>query len=210
MARELHDEIGQALTAISMNLEWIRRSGAASPAVANRIQESIEVIDDTLGRVRELSLELRPSLLDDLGLATALSWYAERFSTRTGINTKVSGDLPDGIQRAVQTALFRIAQEALTNTARHSEATRARVALAEVDRHLRLTVSDNGVGFDAASLLNGSSGMALGLRGMQERARAINSYLHINATPGSGTEIVVEVPLSITPKPKSFTSTDAS
>ena len=161
--------------------------------------------------MRELSLELRPLLLDDLGLATALSWYAERFSTRTGIPTEVSGDLPQaGIQRAVQTALFRIAQEALTNTARHSRASKARVALAENNGHVQLTISDDGVGFDAASLLNGSSGMALGLRGMQERARVINSYLQINATPGSGTQIVVEVPLTIAAKPRSLSSTDAS
>ena len=201
MARELHDEIGQSLTAISMNLEWIRRSDPISPAATERIQESIEVIDDTLGRVRELSLELRPSLLDDLGLATALSWYAERFSTRAGIEIEVSGELPpDGIQRAVQTTLFRITQEALTNIARHARATKAWVALAESDRNLRLTISDNGVGFDAASFLNGSAGMALGLRGMQERADAANGSVFINSTPGSGTEVIVEVPITIAMK----------
>lgn len=197
MSRELHDEIGQALTAISMNLEWIRRSDTASPAVSARVHESIEVIDDTLQRVRELSLELRPSLLDDLGLAAALSWYAERFSTRAGIETEVLGELPpEGVPRAVQTALFRITQEALTNIARHARATKARVDLAECDHNLRLTISDDGVGFDAPSFLNGSSGMALGLRGMQERAHAANGSVFINSRPGS-TEVVVEVPITI-------------
>ncbi len=201
IARELHDEIGQALTAISMNLEWIRRSGAASPAAAERINESIEVIDDTLGHVRELSLELRPSLLDDLGLAAALSWYAERFSARTGIATEVVGALTEnGIQRAVQTGLFRIAQEALTNTARHSRATQARVILQNHDQCVQLTITDNGKGFDPESLLNGSSGLALGLRGMRERAHAIDGSVRIDSSPGSGTQVVIEVPIAMAAK----------
>jgi PAS domain S-box-containing protein len=197
MSRELHDEVGQALTAISMNLEWIHRTGQPSEAVAARIHESIEVIDDTLRRVRELSLELRPALLDDLGLAAALSWYAERFSARTGIVTEVIGECPhDRTRRAAQTALFRIAQEALTNTARHSRASKAVINLDQRDGHLQMSISDDGVGFDSDALLNGSPVMALGLRGMQERALALNGSLQINSLPGSGTRLIVAVPLA--------------
>ncbi|HEV8589040.1 MAG TPA: PAS domain S-box protein [Pyrinomonadaceae bacterium] len=196
IARELHDQIGQALTAINMNLQWIRRSGAVLPAGQPRIKESIEVIDETLQRVRELSLELRPSLLDDLGLAAALRWYATRFSARTGILTEVTGDLQnDGIHRAVQTACFRIVQEALTNAARHSRAKRALVTLEERDQRLQLGISDDGVGFDAQLIINSSSSFALGLRGMQERALAVNGQLHIDSKVGGGTRIVVVVPL---------------
>lgn len=196
IARELHDQIGQALTAINMNLQWIRRSGAVLPAGQPRIKESIEVIDETLQRVRELSLELRPSLLDDLGLAAALRWYATRFSARTGILTEVTGDLQnDGIHRTVQTACFRIAQEALTNAARHSRAARALVTLEERDQRLQLGISDDGVGFDAQLIINSSSSFALGLRGMQERALAVNGQLHVDSKVGGGTRIVVVVPL---------------
>jgi len=196
IARELHDQIGQALTAINMNLQWIRRSGAVLPAGQPRIKESIEVINETLQRVRELSLELRPSLLDDLGLAAALRWYATRFSARTGILTEVTGDLQnDGIHRTVQTACFRIAQEALTNAARHSRAAKALVTLEERDQRLQLGISDDGVGFDAQLIINSSSSFALGLRGMQERALAVNGQLHVDSKVGGGTRIVVVVPL---------------
>jgi PAS domain S-box-containing protein len=208
IARELHDEVGQALTAISMNLEWIRRSGAATPAAESRIEESIEVIDDTLRHVRELSLELRPSLLDDLGLAAALGWYAERFSVRTGIATEVNGDILEtaGLHRTVQTALFRIVQEALTNAARHSRATKAIITLDQRNGSLEVGVSDNGIGFDAQSLLTGSTGVALGLRGMQERAHAVNANLDIKSRPGGGTQVMVAVPLKITSQVSSHTS----
>ena len=200
LSRELHDEIGQSLTAIRINLEWIRRSNVAAHTLP-RIEESIDVVDDAIRRVRELALELRPSLLDDLGLASALRWYADRFSLRTGINAQVVGDLQRNkqIPRDIETACFRIVQEALTNVARHSFATRASVSISQRDDELHLVIFDNGIGFEVDAFRSGGlSSTALGLRGMEERALTVNGHIDIVSQPRAGTQILVAVPLKTT------------
>jgi PAS domain S-box-containing protein len=196
IARELHDEIGQALTAITINLQWMQRSGAVNDIGQPRIRESIEVIDDALRRVRELSLELRPSMLDDLGLSAALSWYTSRYSERTGINAVVSGDLPRtiNISRPIETACFRIVQEALTNAARYSRASRIDVNIEKQNGTLRMTIADDGVGFIVKDHLSAGLATALGLRGMKERALAVGGKLTINSEVGKGTQIMLLVP----------------
>ena len=199
LSRELHDEIGQALTAIRINLEWIRRFNIAAPEALPRVDESIDAVDDAVKRVRELALELRPSLLDDLGLASALRWYVDSFAVRTGINARVVGDIPrtDHIPHEIETAAFRIVQEALTNVARHSFATRVSVDISQSNRELHLEVYDNGIGFDSDTVLNGQSATAaLGLRGMQERALAVNGDINIVSQPRAGTHILLGVPLA--------------
>lgn len=199
LSRELHDEIGQSLTAIRINLEWIRRSNIAAPEAVPRIDESIEAVDDAVKRVRELALELRPSLLDDLGLASALRWYVDRFALRTGINAQVVGDIQrtHHIPHEIETAAFRIVQEALTNVARHSFATRVSVDISQRNGELHLEIADNGIGFDSDTILNGkSTATALGLRGMQERALAVNGDINISSQPRAGTHILLAVPLS--------------
>lgn len=199
IARELHDEIGQVLTAVNMNLEWIRRSGATKPAGVARVEESIEIVTDALARVRELSLELRPSLLDDLGLAAALRWYAARYSVRTGISAEITGDVPKSaaLPRAIETACYRIAQEALTNTARHSRASKASITLEPQPDRIKVTMSDNGVGFDVQRFLNGGgASLALGLHGMQERALAVHGSISFKSEIGKGTEVSLVVPNS--------------
>ena len=198
LSRELHDEIGQALTAIRINLEWIRRFNIAAPEALPRVDESIDAVDDAVKRVRELALELRPSLLDDLGLASALRWYVDSFAVRTGINARVVGDIPrtDHIPHEIETAAFRIVQEALTNVARHSFATRVSVDISQRNRELHLEVYDNGIGFDSETVLNGQSATAaLGLRGMQERALAVNGDINIVSQPRAGTHILLGIPL---------------
>jgi len=203
LSRELHDEIGQALTAIRINLEWIRRSDIAAPEALPRIDESVEAVDDAVRRVRELALELRPSLLDDLGLASALRWYVDRFAVRTGINAKVVGDIQrtNQIPHEIETAAFRIVQEALTNVARHSFATRVSIDISQRNGELHLEVYDNGIGFDSETILNGKSpASALGLRGMQERALAVNGEISMISQPRAGTHILLAVPLDNTPR----------
>jgi PAS domain S-box-containing protein len=198
LSRELHDEIGQALTAIRINLEWMRRANIAVPETLPRIDESIDAVDDAVRRVRELALELRPSLLDDLGLASALRWYVDRFAVRTGINAQVVGDIKrtSHIPHEIETAAFRIVQEALTNVARHSFATRVSIDISQRNGELHLGVSDNGIGFDSDAVLNGkSSATALGLRGMQERALAVNGDINIISQSRAGTQILLAVPL---------------
>lgn len=204
IARELHDDIGQSLTAISIHLESIYRSGAVHESAVPRLRESIDVIDNALRRVRELSFELRPALLDDLGLAAALTWYAARFSERTGIRTTVSGDLPElkGIDRSVETACFRIVQEALTNTARYARASEASIHVERRNGALNLTISDNGVGFAVEAFVGpGRATNALGLRGMEERASDVGGRVNIDSAEGKGTQVILRVP---TATPRSY------
>jgi PAS domain S-box-containing protein len=196
IARELHDEIGQILTAVLLNLQSVQKTCATVACLPN-IEESIDVVEDALSRVRELSLELRPALLDDLGLLAALRWYAARYTARSGIVTDISGDADVGrISHETETACFRIIQEALTNTARHSRATRAAIHIKRTNVNLYLTVRDNGIGFDSERLLKGKpSAMALGLHGMRERALAVKGVVQISSVPGKGTHVRVNVPL---------------
>jgi PAS domain S-box-containing protein len=196
IARELHDQIGQVLTAVKINLHSLQPSGET--ASLPRIAESIAIVDEALGRVRDLSLELRPALLDDLGLAAALRWYVDRYSQRTSISAEVASNLQtdERLRRELETACFRIAQEALTNIARHARATRVSVQLKLSKNELLLVVRDDGVGFDARRLLkNGFSLSTMGLRGMEERALAVGGDLKIGSAPTRGTEIRVSFPL---------------
>ena len=199
LSRELHDEIGQALTAVRINLEWIRRSHTAAPEALSRIDESLDAVDDAVTRIRKLALELRPSLLDDLGLASALRWYVNRFIFRTGISAQVVGDIQrtNHISHEIETAAFRIVQEALNNVAQHSCATRVSIDISQRHGELHLEITDDGVGFDSDVILNGTlPAAAFGLQGMQERARAVNGNLTITSQPGAGTQILLAVPLS--------------
>ena len=194
IARELHDEIGQVLTAVRINLQTAKTARNAAEA-ANHIEDSIRVTDEALRQVRDLSLDLRPPHLDDFGLATALRWFIDRFSQRTGIVAKFEAN--DGEQRLAtetETACFRIAQEALTNVARHAKAKRVSVQLKRNRGQLFLTVIDDGVGFDV-NALGYSAPVALGLRGMKERASAVRGRIHIDSADGKGTQVRVRFPV---------------
>jgi PAS domain S-box-containing protein len=197
LARELHDEIGQVLTAVRISLQTVHNS-CQNDAALPRVEESIVIVDEALGRIRDLSLELRPSLLDDLGLAAALRWYVDRYGQRNGIVAEVlcgfeeRGRLP----LELETECFRIAQEALTNVVRHAHATRLSVQLDGGVEELLLTITDNGIGFDTEAVLEtASSASTLGLRGMQERALAMNGSIEINSSPGNGTQVRATFPL---------------
>ena len=195
IARELHDEIGQVLTAISLNLQAVRASGL-TPTSTPKIDESILVVDDALHHVQNLALELRPSLLDDLGLAAAIRWFVDRYAQRTGIKVEVTMDvqIADGrLSRELETACFRIVQEALTNVARHAEAQTVSIHLRALSNEIRISIKDDGVGFDAAAG-NGAAPFRLGLRGMEERALALGGKLEIKSARARGTEILAYFP----------------
>jgi PAS domain S-box-containing protein len=197
IARELHDEIGQVLTAVRINLQSLRSPGQAN-SVSLALDDSLAIVDEALECVRELSLNLRPSVLDNLGLASALRWYVDRYARRSGIVADLRNDIEDGqrLQMELETACFRIVQEALTNVVRHAAATRVSVDLKRSNGNLELKIKDNGVGFDSDWLLKSAgSSSALGLRGMQERTVALNGRLEIDSKPKSGTEIRVSFPL---------------
>jgi PAS domain S-box-containing protein len=196
IAQELDDEIRPILAAVKSNLLSIQDAGQANDLDA-RLVESVEKIDKALAQVHDLSLELQTSQLEELGLAAALRWYVTRYTIRSGIEAEVVGDSVMGpIPHEVETACFRITQEALANTAKHSRATKATVHLERRKGQLHLAVHDNGVGFNSRQLLHGlNPAKAPGLRGMQERAMAIRAQIEINSKPGSGTDVVLDVPL---------------
>jgi len=193
IARELHDEIGQSLTAIKLMLQRHRKADGCRDTAT--IDELMTVADRTLQQVRGLSLDLRPSMLDHLGLAATLRWYVDREAERAGYVVTYHVD-PEGLRLDAQheTALFRIAQEALTNVARHANATRVDVVLTSNGRETELSIRDDGRGFDiAAARERGRRGESLGLLGMDERAVLAGGTLKIQSGP-SGTEVRAVVP----------------
>ena len=196
IAQELDDEISHVLEDIRSRLTSIQTETQATHFHSD-VVAALEKVDEALVQVRDLSLDLRTSQLDELGLAAALRWYVTRYTMRSGISAEVIGDSAMGtLPHEVETACFRITQEALANTARHSHATKATVHLERRKGQLHLAVHDNGIGFNSRKVLDGTtSARAPGLRGMQERALAIKAQIEINSRPGSGTDIIVDVPL---------------
>jgi PAS domain S-box-containing protein len=197
LARELHDEIGQVLSAVKVVLQMVREAGH-HPAMASYLDENVVVVDEALHRVRALALGLRPAMLDDLGLAPAVRWYAERYAQRRGLSTEVEtagveagGRLP----RAVETACFRIVQEALTNVARHAHATQVVVAVTRGRTAVRVAITDNGVGFDPRARQQTSPAQGFGLQSMEERALLASGRLTIHSAPSQVTAIRAQFPL---------------
>jgi PAS domain S-box-containing protein len=197
IARELHDEIGQVLTAVKINLQSIQRL-SPSAAWMPPLDESIDIVDEALGRVRELSIELRPALLDDLGLSAALRWYVDRCAQRTGIVAEIRNGFEDEgrLPRDLETACFRIAQEALTNVVRHAKAAHVAIQLDRSREKVLLTITDDGVGFDVQGALRSpSAAAALGLRGMEERVTALRGKIEIESVLQKGTCVRATLPL---------------
>jgi PAS domain S-box-containing protein len=195
IARELHDQIGQVLTAIRINLHTIGNSGE-SEELKSLVDQGVGLVDGAIDQVRNLSFELRPSLLDNLGLAAALRWYSDQYTQRTGIRTKSASSLPEGkirLGQELETACFRIVQEALTNVVRHANAENVLIDLRQVDHKIVLSIKDDGIGFRAPT--NGEvTATQLGLRGMKERALALGGALKIKSQPAQGTEIRATFP----------------
>ena len=187
-SHELHDELGQALTAIKTNLASLEPGRGVDGA---RLADSLRLVDEAIGNVRQMSQLLRPTILDDFGLEAGLRWLAEGFATRTGIDMKFesnySGRLPD----ETETHLFRIAQEALTNIARHSGAAHVGMNLQSENGRITLRVEDDGRGLSGAP----PDGRGMGMIGMRARARSAGGDVKVHSTPGRGVLIEVEVPL---------------
>lgn len=199
IAGELHDEIGQALTIVKMNLQTLQTNAAGMEA-DDRVDECITVVERALEQVRSLSLDLRPSLLDDLGLVATLRWYVARQARAVSFALHFSADEPPGRLTAIlETVCFRITQEALTNIVRHADAREVWVQL-RCDAELCLTVRDNGVGFDPVEAeARASRGASLGLLGMRERAILSGGRLSVVSAPGQGTTISACFPVSLRP-----------
>jgi signal transduction histidine kinase len=190
IARELHDEVGQALTAVKINLQAIA-SLCETPAAGPRLKDSIAVVERALQQVRNISLDLRPSLLDDLGLVSALRWYVDNQTQRAGLQARFSVSPPDlRLTPNLETDCFRVAQEALTNVIRHAHATRVEVSLQGTGHGARLVIRDDGVGFNVAhTLAQAARGKSLGLVGLRERVALAGGRMEIVSAHGSGTEV---------------------
>ncbi len=200
IAREIHDELGQLLTGIQMQLRLIEnrleeRDERALNPIIDKLVETSNLVDATIASVQRISAGLRPSALDNLGLAAALTEEAEQFSSRAGIACSVSiTDVPAALPAEISTAVFRIFQEALTNVARHSEARKVEAALAVSDHVLMLRIHDDGKGIDPSIIEDPRS---LGLIGMLERAENVGGHLVLARHPEQGTEVTLTLPLPV-------------
>jgi signal transduction histidine kinase len=197
VARELHDEVGGALTALKMDTAWIlERLQGREPALADKIATMQKMLDNTVAATRRMSSDLRPMMLDDLGLVPAVEWLVHEFQQRTGIVCELAFAAPDFPLSSEQaTACFRILQESLTNITKHAGATQVEVTLEIEADTLILTVRDNGSGFDAAGPRPKRS---YGLMGIRERAYLLGGNVRIDSNPGEGTVIEARLPLEMT------------
>jgi PAS domain S-box-containing protein len=196
IARELHDEIGQAFTALRLGLQAVERQCPES--VAPAVRDGLAVVDAALRQVRDLSLDLRPSLLDDLGLVPALRWYVDRLAQRARLCIHLAADrLPQRLPPELETVCFRVVQEALTNVMRHAPGRRVWVEVGRDGPAVRLRVADDGPGFDVAEAWRRSAaGDSLGLVSMRERVELVGGELEVESAPGRGTEVRARLPLS--------------
>jgi PAS domain S-box-containing protein len=194
IARELHDELGQALTGIKMDMSWIkRRVKGADDAISNRFEDLGNLIDTAIDSVRKMASNLRPSVLDKLGLMAAVEWYAAEFERRTGIECTVRAKPSiSNIGENLAINAYRIVQEALTNVARHSGASHVDVEIAQHQRHLAISISDNGRGIPSQ---RGSGWKSLGIENMRERAELLRGKLDIKRRRPRGTKVSAYFPL---------------
>jgi PAS domain S-box-containing protein len=195
IAREIHDELGQLLTVLKMDVSWLNKKIDPENKVAKeKLSEILAMVDTTVKSVRRIASELRPSLLDDLGLYAAMEWHLEEFERRSGITKELvipetELQLPD----TLKIGIFRIFQESLTNVARHSGAKNVSVSLLQKDNQLILTIRDNGIGFEEEPM---TIKKTLGLLGMKERSMMMGGQYKISSVKGEGTTVTVIIPLS--------------
>jgi signal transduction histidine kinase len=201
VARELHDEVGQALTTVKISLDTVRLTqdepeAPALPSLPVLLDESVARVDHALEQVRNLSLLLRPSMLDDLGLVPALRWLSNNQAERVGYRITFTADtLEPRPPPNVETVCYRVAQEALTNIARHAQADNVFIRLQVADAQLRMTIRDDGVGFDVGEMRKrAQAGLSMGVLGMEERAILVCGKLTLESLPGHGTTLELSVP----------------
>ncbi len=194
IAREIHDELGQQLTGLKMDISWLsKKINSSSPEINQKLSESLQLIDETVKTVRRIATHLRPSILDDLGLVSAMEWQSEEFEKRFKIDTVFTSNVNViEIESEIATGMFRVFQESLTNVLRHSRATEVKASLHYDHEVLSLEIIDNGVGFKSDEIENKKT---LGLLGMKERTLMMGGTYQINSKPGEGTAVLITVPI---------------
>jgi signal transduction histidine kinase len=204
IARELHDEVGQVLTALKVELAVAQHGVTAAGAAPDALDEARAIADSALHTVRDLSHLLHPSLLDDLGLAAALESYAKGFAKRHSIRVDVLHDqMDDRVAPRVEAAAYRIVQEALTNVVKHAHATSCRVYLQPLTNTLLVTIEDDGIGFDPVQV---AESRGLGLIGIRERVAQLGGTIRLETAPGKGTRLTVELPARFPETPNAGTT----
>jgi signal transduction histidine kinase len=198
VSRELHDRVGQNLTALSISMDILKTqlAGNGSDALRSRIEDASSLLESTASVIENVMSDLRPPMLDDYGLLPALQWYANDFSDRTGIEVKVYGDeRMERLPQASEIALFRIAQEALNNVAKHAHAGHADITLKHSDRQFIMVVLDDGAGLDTSSAPAAKRRQGLGMMTMRERTQAVGGQFEVTGAAGEGTRVVVRIPV---------------
>jgi PAS domain S-box-containing protein len=193
IARELHDELAQSLTVLKMDTSWVRGCLGEGNAAGARLAEMEEVIDQAVAATRRIASDLRPPVLDDLGLAAAIEWLAGNFTQRHGIPCALDIDGAPDLQEPHATALFRIVQECLVNIAKHAQANAVQVRLTCADGEVHLSVEDDGIGFRPADPRKPQS---LGVVGLRERTRLLRGTIALDSEPGKGTRVEARIPLA--------------
>jgi PAS domain S-box-containing protein len=195
ISRELHDELGQYLSILKLDVQWLENLSSNNNGGSSnkKIQSMKKNIDTTINQVRNISRELRPSILDNFGLVAAIEWQAEDFEEKCGIHCQVFTPKDElKVDQNIATAIFRVFQESLTNVLRHAKATEVEVNFHQNDGNLVLQVKDNGIGITEKQIMNSRS---LGLLGMKERITHLSGDFHISGHPGGGTELHVTIPI---------------
>jgi two-component system, NarL family, sensor histidine kinase UhpB len=193
IAHAVHDEAGQLLFAARLVMSSVAHD--VDPSLHERFQEVGTILDQVEGQLRRLSHELRPTILDDLGLVPALEFLADSVSTRAGLSVRVRSSLRDRYTQKIETAVYRVVQEALTNVTKHAGAKNVEIRLNRVVKHLHCLVRDDGMGFDVPSVLASTAGGGLGLTGIRERLNAVGGTLQIDSAVNRGTELLVKIPV---------------
>ncbi|MFH1146483.1 MAG: response regulator [Pseudomonadota bacterium] len=198
ISRELHDALGQTLTALKFDTFWLQdHFGDQDSAVKQRFEEMYGLIDDSISVVRKVASDLRPGILDDVGLGAAVEWYASEFERRSGIECVTLLDMPGKrLVDHVETAVYRIIQEALNNVARHAKASAVTISMKQKDAALLVEIADDGIGMEPSRIRSPHS---TGMFGMRERAEILSGTLEVKSYPGKGTQVSVQVPVKYRP-----------
>jgi signal transduction histidine kinase len=193
IAHAVHDEAGQLLFAAHLAMSSVAHD--VDPSLQGRLQEVGTILDQVEKQLRRLSHELRPTILDDLGLVPALEFLTDSVSTRTGLSLRIQSSLTYRYTQKIETVVYRVIQEALTNVTKHARAKNVEIHLTRVAKHLHCRVHDDGVGFDPRSVLPGAARAGLGLIGIRERLNAVGGTLQIDSVVGRGTDLLVKIPV---------------
>ena len=196
LARDLHDDTGQALTALKMSLEITRNELSDDPDhTSDRLNDAVALADDTLEKLRTISHSLRPPALDAIGLNASLDRLCQNFAHRTGLAIAYNGTEGPNMSNMIDICLYRILQEGLTNCAKHGQASHVEVSLKRNGEVVQLWIQDNGQGFDLADTLSDQNETGIGLIDMQERLESLNGRLNVYSKPGAGARLVATIPL---------------